>query len=51
MLFVNLKDKNNPGLRRSVTAGDISAQTFARMTSQVCHFFEMQPTPLGKPVL
>ena len=37
MLFVNLKDKNNPGLRRSVTAGDIPAQTFARMTSQVCH--------------
>lgn len=36
MLFVNLKDKNNPGLRRSVTAGDIPALTFARMTSQVC---------------
>ena len=35
MLFVNLKDKNNPGLRRSVTAGDIPALTFARMTSQV----------------
>jgi Transcription factor S-II (TFIIS), central domain len=35
MLFVNLKDKNNPGLRRSVTAGDIPAQTFAKMTSQV----------------
>ncbi|KAI0247005.1 transcription elongation factor [Lactifluus subvellereus] len=35
MLFVNLKDKNNPGLRRSVTAGDIPAQTFARMTSQL----------------
>ncbi|KAH9172471.1 transcription elongation factor [Lactarius sanguifluus] len=34
MLFVNLKDKNNPGLRRSVTAGDIPAQTFAKMTSQ-----------------
>ncbi|KAI9463779.1 transcription elongation factor [Russula earlei] len=34
MLFVNLKDKNNPGLRRSVTAGDIPAPTFARMTSQ-----------------
>jgi transcription elongation factor S-II len=34
MLFVNLKDKNNPGLRGSVTAGDIPAQTFARMTSQ-----------------
>ena len=34
-LFVNLKDKNNPGLRRSVSAGDIPAQTFARMTSQV----------------
>jgi len=34
MLFVNLKDKNNPGLRGSVTAGDIPPQTFARMTSQ-----------------
>jgi len=34
MLFVNLKDKNNPGLRSSVTAGDIPAQTFARMSSQ-----------------
>jgi len=33
-LFVNLKDKNNPGLRRSVTAGDIPALTFARMSSQ-----------------
>jgi len=33
-LFVNLKDKNNPGLRSSVTAGDIPAQTFARMSSQ-----------------
>ena len=40
MLFVNLKDKNNPGLRRSVTAGDIPAQTFARMTSQVCLVFQ-----------
>lgn len=35
MLFVNLKDKNNPDLRQSVTAGDVPAQTFARMTSQV----------------
>ena len=40
MLFVNLKDKNNPGLRRSVTAGDIPAQTFARMSSQVCFGFQ-----------
>lgn len=44
MLFVNLKDKNNPGLRRRVTAGDIPAQTFARMASQVC-------LPPGKKIL
>ncbi|KAH8982538.1 transcription elongation factor [Lactarius hatsudake] len=42
MLFVNLKDKNNPGLRRSVTAGDIPAQTFAKMTSQVCLVFQTE---------
>ncbi|KAF8261620.1 transcription factor S-II, central domain-containing protein, partial [Lactarius quietus] len=34
ILFVNLEDKNNPCLRSSVTAGDIPAQTFARMSSQ-----------------
>ncbi|THH14289.1 hypothetical protein EW146_g6031 [Bondarzewia mesenterica] len=33
-LFVNLKDKNNPGLRESVVSGDIPAQKFAKMTSQ-----------------
>ncbi len=57
MLFVNLKDKNNPGLRRSVTAGDIPAQTFARMTSQVRSSLSLLPTlgilltPLGELVL
>lgn len=34
-LFVNLKDKNNPGLRESVVSGDISAVRFSSMTSQV----------------
>lgn len=34
-IFVNLKDKNNPGLRESVISGDLSAQKFAKMTSQV----------------
>jgi len=34
-LFVNLKDKNNPGLRESVASGDITAARFSGMTSQV----------------
>jgi len=33
-LFVNLKDKNNPGLRESVVSGDISAAKFSKMTSE-----------------
>ncbi|PCH34811.1 transcription elongation factor [Wolfiporia cocos MD-104 SS10] len=32
--FVNLKDKNNPGLRESVVSGDLPIQRFCRMTSQ-----------------
>ncbi|KAF5343526.1 hypothetical protein D9758_012969 [Tetrapyrgos nigripes] len=32
-LFVNLRDKNNPGLRESVVAGDIPADTLSKMTS------------------
>ncbi|KAI0084525.1 transcription factor S-II, central domain-containing protein [Irpex rosettiformis] len=32
-LFVNLKDKNNPGLRESVVSGDLPVQRFAKMTS------------------
>jgi transcription elongation factor S-II len=53
MMFVNLKDKNNPGLRRSVTSGSIPAQTFARMTSQVrfsryLPTLEMKLMPLGE---
>lgn len=34
-LFVNLKDKNNPGLRESVVSGDITAARFSSMSSQV----------------
>ncbi|OBZ73317.1 Transcription elongation factor S-II [Grifola frondosa] len=33
-LFVNLKDKNNPSLRESIVAGELSVQKFCRMTSQ-----------------
>ncbi|KAH9850957.1 transcription elongation factor [Lenzites betulinus] len=33
-LFVNLKDKNNPGLRESVVSGDLSVAKFCRMSSQ-----------------
>jgi transcription elongation factor S-II len=33
--FVNLKDKNNPGLRASVVSGDIAAERFSKMSSQV----------------
>lgn len=34
-LYVNLKDKNNPGLRESVVSGDIPVAKFCKMTSQV----------------
>ncbi|KAI0065134.1 transcription elongation factor [Artomyces pyxidatus] len=34
VLYVNLKDKNNPGLRENVVSGDIPANKFARMSSQ-----------------
>jgi transcription elongation factor S-II len=33
-LFVNLKDKKNPGLRENVVSGDISVESFSKMTSQ-----------------
>lgn len=33
-LFVNLKDKNNPGLRETVVSGDLSVEKFTKMTSQ-----------------
>ncbi|CCL98876.1 uncharacterized protein FIBRA_00883 [Fibroporia radiculosa] len=32
--FVNLKDKNNPGLRESVISGELPVQKFCRMSSQ-----------------
>ena len=34
-LFVNLKDKNNPGLRENVVSGDISVERFSKMSSEV----------------
>lgn len=34
-LFVNLKDKNNPSLRESVVSGELQAEKFTKMTSQV----------------
>jgi len=33
-LFLNLKDKNNPGLRESVVSGDIQVAKFCKMSSQ-----------------
>lgn len=32
--FVNLKDKNNPGLREGVVSGDLPIHRFCKMTSQ-----------------
>ncbi|KZT01942.1 transcription elongation factor [Laetiporus sulphureus 93-53] len=32
--YVNLKDKNNPGLRESIVSGDLPVQRFCKMTSQ-----------------
>lgn len=37
-LFVNLKDKNNPGLRESVVSGDISVDRLSKMSSEVINF-------------
>ena len=34
-LFVNLKDKGNPSLRESIVSGDLSAEKFSKMTSEV----------------
>jgi transcription elongation factor S-II len=34
-LFVNLKDKNNPGLRESIVTGDIHAEKLPTMSSAV----------------
>ncbi|KAF5376506.1 hypothetical protein D9615_008681 [Tricholomella constricta] len=33
-LFVNLKDKNNPGLRDSLISGELSVEKLSKMTSQ-----------------
>jgi transcription elongation factor S-II len=34
-LFINLKDKKNPGLRAAVVSGDIPVEKFAKMTPEV----------------
>jgi transcription elongation factor S-II len=34
-LFVNLKDKGNPSLRENIVSGDLSAEKFSKMTSEV----------------
>lgn len=38
-LFVNLKDKSNPGLRASIVDGSLAPEKFAKMTSEVRFFF------------
>jgi hypothetical protein len=44
-LFVNLKDKANPGLRASIVEGSLSPEKFSTMTSQVgfSFFFAIYP--------
>ena len=34
-LFLNLKDKNNPGLRENVTSGELKVEKLCKMSSQV----------------
>lgn len=34
-LFVNLKDKTNPSLRENIVSGDLPADKFSKMTSEV----------------
>jgi len=41
-LYMNLKDKNNPGLRESVVSGDIPVAKFCKMTSQEMASEEMK---------
>lgn len=33
--YVNLKDKGNPSLRENIVSGDLSAERFSKMTSEV----------------
>jgi transcription elongation factor S-II len=33
--YVNLKDKGNPSLRENIVSGDLSAEKFSKMTSEV----------------
>ena len=40
-LFVNLKDKNNPGLRESIVSGEIPIEKLPTMTSEVRHCFPL----------
>ena len=35
---MNLKDKNNPGLKEAVGQGEISIEKFAIMSTEVKHF-------------
>lgn len=45
-LFLNLKDKNNPGLRAAVVSGDLSVGKFCRMSSSVRDYFGMHANSL-----
>ena len=44
-LYLNLKDKNNPGLRAAVVSGDLSVGKFCRMSSAV-RLFHLTCSPL-----
>ena len=34
-LYLNIKDKNNPGLRESIVSGELAPARLTKMTSQV----------------
>lgn len=50
-LFVNLKDKGNPGLRASIVDGSLAPKEFVNMTSQVgipvCVFLNIMHSHFG----
>ena len=42
-LFLNLKDKGNPGLRNKIVLGDVDAEKIVSMSKEVSHSFPWTP--------
>lgn len=48
-LFLNLKDKANPGLRTNVVNGKLPVERFCRMTAAVrVYHFSVMPFPVSR---